>query len=628
MSNISPSKPSFVFGYWRPWKEDSNVIDSYLDYSKDVSLAKYGADTVGKYISQASKEQIAAINHLENTFGSGLNILSNQMSDINSGINHLSLQMTENNDSLSFINRKLDIQIEQQILSNFLLQDIAKLLRVPDSEKERQYCIELGVKFFVNAKQDPDLFEDALEELLKAESMMRQDYFVLHRLGCIYLYVEKFINPEIAMNYFLHAAKYASVESDPKAMLLANVLTDNFSRVNSKSNDDSNKIKILASDSYEKAAFAAYVLGNFKDAVVYQSKALNFSKTAKNYFLLAKYQVRNEESTEAVKNLEKAIEKNPALLDAISNLMELDLASDINVLHLIKLKTNTIDKKIDDLIKKWIKIESLEAIEYVKKLKDLKTQSFEIKTKTLIEFSDECLKVNKKIDKQKLLIDDLLIQVKNSVFCTFNSKETEDIIQSLNKSKMLPLEEMEREYIKYNEKIKNDKIKIGSKFAGGVVFYLDNTGQHGLVCASKDFGNCHWGIKGEIGAKEKNIGYGMQNSKKILESSSCYYETVKDGWFSKKTIKKEISTAARLCLESNYKGFNDWYLPSLDECKLMYKNLHKNKIGNFKYDKYWSSTEVDSVYAIAIDFSDIFSFSSVNWNKSLFTCYVRAIRSF
>ena len=35
MSNISPSKPSFVFGYWRPWKENSNVIDSYLDYVKD-----------------------------------------------------------------------------------------------------------------------------------------------------------------------------------------------------------------------------------------------------------------------------------------------------------------------------------------------------------------------------------------------------------------------------------------------------------------------------------------------------------------------------------------------------------------------------------------------------------------
>jgi hypothetical protein len=105
----------------------------------------------------------------------------------------------------------MDVQIEQQKLSNLLLENIAELLRVPDSEKERQHSIELGIKFFVNASKDADLFADALEELLKAESLMKQDYFVLHRIGCIYLYVEKYINPEKALEYFLRAAKYASV---------------------------------------------------------------------------------------------------------------------------------------------------------------------------------------------------------------------------------------------------------------------------------------------------------------------------------------------------------------------------------------------------------------------------------
>ena len=176
MSNIKPSTPSFVFGYWRPWKENSNLFDSYLDYSKDISLAKYGADTVGKYINQASKQQVQAINQLGQAIGRGMNVLSNQMSDIN--------------EALVFLNRNMDVQIEQQKLSNLLLQNIAELLRVPDSEKERQHSIELGIKFFVNASKDSDLFADALEELLKAESLMKQDYFVLHRLGFIYLYAE------------------------------------------------------------------------------------------------------------------------------------------------------------------------------------------------------------------------------------------------------------------------------------------------------------------------------------------------------------------------------------------------------------------------------------------------------
>jgi hypothetical protein len=142
MSNITASKPSFVFGYWRPWKEDSQIFDSYLDYVKDVSLVKYGADTVGKYIKQASKEQIKAIEQVGREIGRGMNIISDQLSEINT--------------SLSFINRNVDILIEQQKLSNLLLENIMELLRVPDIEKERQQSIERGVGFFVNAKMNSD----------------------------------------------------------------------------------------------------------------------------------------------------------------------------------------------------------------------------------------------------------------------------------------------------------------------------------------------------------------------------------------------------------------------------------------------------------------------------------------
>jgi len=82
MSNIKPIKPSHTFGYWRPWKEDTNLFDSYLDYVRDTSLVKYGADTIGNYINQASKEQIKSIDNLGQAIGRGMNVLSNQMSDI------------------------------------------------------------------------------------------------------------------------------------------------------------------------------------------------------------------------------------------------------------------------------------------------------------------------------------------------------------------------------------------------------------------------------------------------------------------------------------------------------------------------------------------------------------------
>ena len=147
MSNISPSKPSFIFGYWRPWKENSNLFDSYLDYRKDTSLVKYGADTVGKYINEASKEQVNAIKELGIGFEQEMNVISDQITDLgtgvkdvvdvvkdvgtkikeleksnNQGLNIISNRLLNINNSLNFINRNLDIQIEQQRISNLLLQ--------------------------------------------------------------------------------------------------------------------------------------------------------------------------------------------------------------------------------------------------------------------------------------------------------------------------------------------------------------------------------------------------------------------------------------------------------------------------------------------------------------------------
>lgn len=342
MNNSLPAFPATVRGYWRPWKESANYWNDYLDYVRDGSLVKYGAETVGKYINQASQEQIEAINKLGQSIGRGINVLSNQMSDIN--------------DTLGFLNRNLDIQIEQQKLSNLLLQNIAELLRLPDSEKERQHSIELGIKFFVNAKKDTDLYADALEELLKAESLMKQDFFVLHRIGCIYLHVEQYINPEKALEYFLRAAKYASVESDPNALRLASALTGNFNTTNNSTNISEKEIESLASESYEKAAFSAYILGQFENAVKYQAKALSFESNAKNHFYLSKYLVRIGNIKEAVDTLENALVQMPELMDAIFE--ELDLINEPLILDFIINKHKEIEIKIDEAINGWNEIKN------------------------------------------------------------------------------------------------------------------------------------------------------------------------------------------------------------------------------------------------------------------------------
>jgi len=615
MSNIIPSKPSFVFGYWRPWKENSKLFDSYLDYARDTSLEKYGADTVGQYINQASKEQVEAINQLGQAIGRGMNVLSNQMSDINN-------QMSDINQELVFLNRNIDIQIEQQKLSNLLLQNIAELLRVPDSEKERQHSIELGIKFFVNASKDSDLYADALEELLKAESLMKQDYFVLHRIGCIYLYVEKYINPEKAHEYFLRAAKYASVESDNKAARLASVLTNNFNTVNSDINNSEKQIGLLAADSYEKAAFAAYILGRFSDAVNYQSKALTFNAVPQNRFVLAKYQVRNGEISGGVKNLSQCIDDEPVL--AVATFKEIDLINEPEVLNLVSNKNQEIDNEINKLRDKWEKVESTKAANVIKELAELSQKSYEIKISQFKLFEKKANEINKNIGVTESEIDAYVTQIKKTKFLTLDSNAIQLKINALVKAKDLPLEKMIEVFNRIKKEFDDDRLKFGSKYAGGIVFYIDTTGNHGLVCADKNFGEAVWAVRGydvTIGADENGIsnGHGMRNTKKIVEHASWY---IQKEFFS--TTKTPAPTAARLCLESNHNGFSDWYLPTLEELKLMYKTLKENNFGNFQSAFYWSSTEYFADLAWTFYFT---TGTASNYGKN-YPNRVRAVRAF
>ena len=627
MSNIKPTKPSFVFGYWRPWKENSNLFDSYLDYARDTSLVKYGADTVGRYINQASKEQVQAINQLGQSIGKGMNILSNQMADIN--------------ENLVFLNRNMDVQIEQQKLSNLLLQNIAELLRVPDSEKERQHSIELGIKFFVNASKDADLYADALEELLKAESLMKQDYFVLHRIGCIYLYAEKYIHPEKALEYFVRAAKYASVESDSNAARLVNVLTKNFNTVNSELNNFVKQIGLLTSDSYEKAAFSAYILGKFSDAVNYQAKALKFDSTPKNRFLLAKYQVRDGELAKGIKNLSKSIDDSPIL--AIATFKEIDLINESQILKLISEKNQQIDVSIKALIVKWKSVESTQASKIIKALNELLAKSYDLKVSEFKSFEKEANAINSKIGGTVSKIDSLIKVIRETIYCTLDSESIEKIIGELIISKDLPIEKMHKVYDRLKEKTDNDKLQIGSLYAGGIVFYVNETGKHGLVCASKSYSNfkskhdpknfsdkSFWGTNGEINVRGNGVadGSGLQNTKKIVEFASW---NVEKGWFT--SSKTPAPTAARLCLEFNYNGFTDWYLPTIKELQLMRKSLHKegldwisrfNDIDYYDTASYWSSTEKDKYNAWSLS---LYSGIAIANSKSTIS-YIRPIRAF
>jgi hypothetical protein len=85
-------------------------------------------------------------------------------------------------------------------------------------------------------------------------------------------------------------------------------------------------------------------------------------------------------------------------------------------------------------------------------------------------------------------------------------------------------------------------------------------------------------------------------------------------WYEAMNLSKSLSI----------NGYYDWRIPTLQELDLVYKNLHKKGIGHFCEGDYWSSSEVDSIYAYGLGFSDGSSVGGIKKNKR----HVRVVRTF
>ena len=134
-------------------------------------------------------------------------------------------------------------------------------------------------------------------------------------------------------------------------------------------------------------------------------------------------------------------------------------------------------------------------------------------------------------------------------------------------------------------------LQIGDLYAGGIIFYIDESGQHGLVAAlsdqdfSGDFTR-RWGCVGTSITTSTSLGSGQANTTAIINGCS------------------ELGTAARICNDYSVTIdgvlYDDWFLPSKDELGLMYTNLWMAGnigLGDFQYLVYWSSSQFDSTQA-------------------------------
>jgi hypothetical protein len=126
---------------------------------------------------------------------------------------------------------------------------------------------------------------------------------------------------------------------------------------------------------------------------------------------------------------------------------------------------------------------------------------------------------------------------------------------------------------------------IGENYGGGIIFHVDASGQHGLICALEDQSPAlPWSNGNNIitNATGSGIGAGKINTETIVAAQGVG------------------SYAAQICNSLILNGYNDWFLPSDAECFAMYFNLKTMRsLGSFADTLYWSSTEasIDNAYS-------------------------------
>jgi serine/threonine protein kinase len=207
---------------------------------------------------------------------------------------------------------------------------------------------------------------------------------------------------------------------------------------------------------------------------------------------------------------------------------------------------------------------------------------------------DECIKISDEFNKEhpscyQQIIGEINIENtgKDSVKCNFVKKETRDgkttdypsylhFTRENGEWKIIEEGDLMTDINVGKGKAKQkQELNVGNYYQGGIIFYIDNTGSHGLIAAEKDLdGKYTWD-------------QAMQN-----------------------------------CAGLNLHEYQDWRLPTKEE--LAFLRTNKEIVGGFENHGYWSSTEYDNGTAWFQGFK--YGVQDTSFKASP-TC-VRAVRAF
>ncbi|HJP95838.1 MAG TPA: hypothetical protein VJ843_00545 [Candidatus Saccharimonadales bacterium] len=306
---------------WQRHLDQTSLINNIDD------IVRTQTSEYNKALNEMSNQQAeimrAATEAICGTISEGLSVVIDGLYGIENSVHKLT----------NLLDWHMKTMIDELRYNNLLSQNIALLLREPDSEKVRQKNIEKGLKFSNDAIRDSFFFNDALHFFKKAEEADHTDYFVLHKIGLIYLYSIAHLDFDAAIDYFSRASKYSEVDTHPNSIRLATILAGDITKPLQAQNRTVDYVKYFTGESYLQMAIAYYAQGKFLDSSRVAERAY---KVAPSFleagFFWAKSLAALDENKKAAEILKPLIQQDE--IYSIKTLTDRDLSTKIEILQM------------------------------------------------------------------------------------------------------------------------------------------------------------------------------------------------------------------------------------------------------------------------------------------------------
>lgn len=177
------------------------------------------------------------------------------------------------------------------------------------------------------------------------------------------------------------------------------------------------------------------------------------------------------------------------------------------------------------------------------------------------------------------------------------------------------------------DSLMRNKYEIGDLAQGGVVFWVDESGYHGLVCALIQINNTkliwmdisfHNRYRDKVfvnipGTVDGFVGSGRFNTALIADYDTTFKQPDEINYSNNGLLETPNLSAVEFCTYFQFEQdsilYTDWYLPSIYELELLFENheiinevLQANDFEEISRDTYWSSNQTSPENAYIINF--------------------------